>query len=195
MFSEHLARSAATIAALHSLEADVDRAASIIAASLQSGGKILSCGNGGSAAESAHFATELLCRLDGDRPSLAALNLSADGSFLTATANDYQFNEIFARQIDGLGRPGDVLVAITTSGHSPNVLAALSRARSRGLLTIALLGRDGGLAAPLSDVPLIVPSHSTAHIQEAHLVLIHILCARIEQLIFGSSPQKSPHST
>jgi D-sedoheptulose 7-phosphate isomerase len=195
MFQSHLDRSIAALEAVRSMENEVARAAHTMASCLHSGGRILSCGNGGSAAESAHFSTELLCRLDGDRPSLAALNLSADGSFLTATANDYQFNEIFARQIDGLGRPGDVLVAITTSGHSPNVLAALSRARSRGLLTIALLGRDGGLAAPLSDVPLIVPSHSTAHIQEAHLVLIHILCARIEQLIFGSSPQKSTQST
>ena len=181
MFSEHLARSAATIAALHSLEADVDRAASIIAASLQSGGKILSCGNGGSAAESAHFATELLCRLDGDRPSLAALNLSADGSFLTATANDYQFNEIFARQIDGLGRPGDVLVAITTSGHSPNVLAALSRARSRGLLTIALLGRDGGFTKGIATIDLIVPGTLTARIQEGQKVLYHALCEMVEE--------------
>lgn len=192
MFQSHLDRSIAALEAVRSMENEVARAAHTMASCLHSGGRILSCGNGGSAAESAHFSTELLCRLDGDRPPLAALNLTADGSFLTATANDYQFDEVFARQIDGLGRPGDVLMAITTSGNSPNVVRALERARARGLRSVALLGRNGGLAASLADVPLIVPDHATAHIQEAHLVLIHILCAQIESLVFGKSQPAPP---
>jgi D-sedoheptulose 7-phosphate isomerase len=195
MFQSHLDQSIAALHAVRSMENEVHDAARLMAAALHAGGRILTCGNGGSAAESAHFSTELLCRLDGDRPPLAAINLTADGSFLTATANDYQFDEVFARQIDGLGRAGDVLMAITTSGNSPNVLRALERARSRGLRSVALLGRDGGKAAPLADIPLIVPVPTTAHIQEAHLVLIHILCAQIESLVFGfSHPSTQPAS-
>ena len=192
MFTAHLANAVAAIESLRALEAEVERAAAVMAEALCAGGKILTCGNGGSAAESAHFSTELLCRLDGDRPSLAGINLTADGSFLTATGNDYDFDEIFARQVDGLGRAGDVLLGITTSGNSGNVVRALERARARGLRTVALLGRDGGKAAALADVPLIVPSAVTAHIQEAHLVLIHVLCARIEALVFGeAAPAKA----
>ena len=184
MLSSHLDR---TIAALHSirpLESEVKRAVGIMAETLQNGGRIYSCGNGGSAAESAHFATELLCRLEKDRPSLPAMNLSADGSFLTATGNDYGFERIFARQIEGLGRKGDVLVAFSTSGKSPNILEALETARTRGLHTVSLLGRDGGPARALSDVALIVPVQETMHIQEGHQALLHVLCGMLETAMF-----------
>ena len=172
------------ISSLRALEERVTAASSAMAEALASGKKVLCCGNGGSAAESAHLATELLCRLDKDRRALPALNLSGDASFLTATANDYQFKEVFARQVTGLGQEGDVLVAFTTSGNSPNVLRALEAAREKGVRTIALLGRDGGAAAALADIALIVPAAATMHIQEAHQVLLHILCVQIEAVLF-----------
>lgn len=172
------------IASLRGLETSVASASAAMADALSSGKKILCCGNGGSSAESGHLATELLCRLDKDRRALPALNLSGDPSFLTATANDYTFDEVFARQVTGLGQEGDVLVAFTTSGNSTNILRALHVAREKGLLSIALLGRDGGAAAARADIPLIVPAPTTMHIQEAHQVLLHILCVQIEAVLF-----------
>ena len=137
------------------------------------------------AADASHFTTELLCRLKDDRPPLAAIALTADSTFLTATANDYGYDEVFARQIQGLGRPGDLLVGITTSGHSPNVRRALEAAKEGDLHTISLLGKDGGACAGLSDVDLLVPNPSTARIQETHQVIIHTLCLIIEHELFG----------
>jgi D-sedoheptulose 7-phosphate isomerase len=186
MFNAYLDSASACIQTLRDLQPEFRKAVSVLAECLSSGGKILACGNGGSAAESAHFATELLCRFEKDRPSLAALNLTADGSFLTATGNDYEFISIFARQIDGLARKGDVLVVFTTSGNSKNILEALRSARTRGMRTIALLGRDGGAAKELSEIALIVPSQITSHIQEAHQVLLHCLCAEVEVIMFPS---------
>lgn len=183
-FHRLIDQSLQAIAGLRRLEAPVTAAAAAMADALAAGKKILCCGNGGSAAESGHFATELLCRLDRDRRALPALNLSGDPSFLTATANDYTFDEVFARQITGLGQEGDILVAFSTSGNSPNILRALQAARDKGVRSIALLGRDGGAAALLADLPLIVPSSITMHIQEAHQVLLHILCLQIEAELF-----------
>ena len=188
-FHHLIDQSLTAIASLRSLEAAVATASTAMADALAAGKKILCCGNGGSAAESGHLATELLCRLDKDRRALPALNLSGDPAFLTATANDYTFDEIFARQITGLGQQGDVLVAFTTSGNSPNILRALQAARAQGLHTIALLGRDGGAAAALADTPLLVPVQATMHIQEAHQVLLHILCVQIEAVLF---PELNP---
>ena len=188
-FHHLIDQSLTAIASLRSLEAAVATASTAMADALAAGKKILCCGNGGSAAESGHLATELLCRLDKDRRALPALNLSGDPAFLTATANDYTFDEIFARQITGLGQQGDVLVAFTTSGNSPNSLRALQAARAQGLHTIALLGRDGGAAAALADTPLLVPVQATMHIQEAHQVLLHILCVQIEAVLF---PELNP---
>lgn len=186
MINAYIDSSIATLNSLREMQPDIRRAISVLAECLSSGGKILSCGNGGSAAEAAHFATEFLCRFEKDRPSLAALNLTADGSFLTATGNDYEFSSIFSRQIDGLARKGDVLVVFTTSGNSKNILEALRAARTRGMRSIALLGRDGGAAKELAEIALVVPSPTTAHIQEAHQVLLHILCSEVEQAMFPS---------
>lgn len=186
MFKTYLDDATATINSLRSLQKEIEKAIDFLAECLSSGGKILTCGNGGSAAEAAHFATEFLCRFEKDRPSLPALNLTADGSFLTATGNDYQFTQIFARQIDGLARKGDVLVVFTTSGNSPNILEALRSARTRGMRTVALLGRDGGAAKELAEISIVVPSAITSHIQEAHQVCLHIICSAVERILFPS---------
>lgn len=183
-FHDLIDQSLQAITSLRGLEEAVSQASAIMVEALVSGRKILCCGNGGSAAESGHLATELLCRLNKDRRALPALNLSGDASFLTATANDYSFDEVFARQVTGLGQQGDVLVAFTTSGNSPNVLRALTAAREKGVRSIAFLGRDGGKAAALAEVPLTVPVPATMHIQEAHQVLLHILCVQIEAALF-----------
>lgn len=183
-FNHLIEQSLNAITSLRGLEDAVSAASLLMADALASGGKILCCGNGGSAAESGHLATELLCRLEKDRRALPALNLSGDASFMTATANDYTFDEVFARQVTGLGNEGDILVAFTTSGNSKNILRALEAAREAGLRSIALLGRDGGKAAALADIPLIVPVPATMNIQEAHQVLLHILCVQIEEILF-----------
>jgi D-sedoheptulose 7-phosphate isomerase len=139
------------------------------------------CGNGGSAADSQHLAAEFTGRFVRDRRPLAAIALSTDTSALTSIANDYAFEEIFERQVDALGRPGDCLVGISTSGNSGNVLRAFAAARRHGMTTIGLLGRDGGRLAPLSDVRIVVPSITTARIQEAHIFIGHNLCALVER--------------
>ncbi len=148
--------------------------------SLASGGKILLFGNGGSAADAQHLATELVIRYRYNRKALAAIALTTDTSLLTACANDFSFEEIFSRQIEALGRPGDVAIGITTSGNSPNVLTALAVARDMGLVAAGFGGRDGGKMVGLADPLLIVPSNSTARIQEMHILLGHALCDQVE---------------
>jgi D-sedoheptulose 7-phosphate isomerase len=165
-----------TLRGLEKFETSVAAAAELMVNCLGQGGKLLVCGNGGSAADAADFCTEFACRFEKDRRPYPALNLSQGGSLLTATANDYGFDEVFARQIRGFGLTGDVVIAITTSGNSTNVQRALAEAKSTGLKTIALLGRDGGSCAGKADVELIVPGSSTARIQEAHKFLLHVLC-------------------
>jgi D-sedoheptulose 7-phosphate isomerase len=162
------------------LEAKIREAARLIEDALLSGRKVLACGNGGSAADSSHFATEIACRFVGDRRPYPAISLTGDGGLLTATANDYSFEEVFARQVVAFGQPGDVLVALSTSGKSPNVRRALEVARDTGLKSVALLGRDGGSCQDLASITLIVPHEVTARIQEAHKVIIHIICEVIE---------------
>jgi phosphoheptose isomerase len=161
---------------LAALEPQIATAADLIADCLTSGKKVLACGNGGSAADAADFCTELACRFVQDRRPYPAINLSQGGSLLTATGNDYGFDEIFARQVRAFGATGDVLIAISTSGKSENVRRAIRAAQSRKLKTIGLLGRDGGSTAGLADVDLIVRSDSTARIQEAHKFILHVLC-------------------
>lgn len=151
-------------------------------------GKILSCGNGGSAGDAQHFSAELLNRFEKERPGLPALALTTDSSTLTAIANDYDYNEIFSKQVSALGQQGDVLLAISTSGNSANVMTAIKAAQERQMLTVALTGRDGGTIAELlgpGDIEIRVPSERTARIQEVHLVVIHCLCDFIDTQLFG----------
>jgi len=157
----------------------ITAAADVLERALAAGNKILSCGNGGSAADAQHFSSELLNRFQMDRPGLAAIALTTDSSTLTSVANDMGYPVVFARQIDALGRPGDVLLAITTSGNSENILKALDAARSRKVRIILLSGGDGGRAAATlgnGDVHICVPGPSTARIQEVHILVIHCLC-------------------
>jgi D-sedoheptulose 7-phosphate isomerase len=165
-----------TLQSLVDLDAQVAKAADLIEQCLRAGNKLLICGNGGSASDAAHFATELVCRFAKDRPAYPAICLTGDGGLLTAAGNDYGFEEIFARQVAAFGVPGDLLICLTTSGKSKNVLRALEEARSRKLKTIAFLGRDGGSTIGIADVDLFVRSDSTARIQEAHELLLHVLC-------------------
>ena len=179
-FGDHLAEHRALFSRLDALAPDVQHAAHVITEALRSGGKVMFCGNGGSAADSQHLASEFTGRFVNDRRPLAALALSTDSSALTCIANDYAFDQVFERQLRGLGRPGDVLVAISTSGRSPNVQRAAIAARELGIGVVGLLGRDGGTLKGLSDVALVVPSQSTARIQEAHIFIGHTLCAMVE---------------
>jgi phosphoheptose isomerase len=158
------------------LDKAVAQAAEVISHCLTSGHKLLVCGNGGSAADAADFCTEFACRFIHDRRPYPAMNLSQGGSLLTATANDYGFEAVFARQIAAFAQEGDVLIVISTSGKSANIQRALEEGKSRNLKTIALLGRDGGSSKGIADIDLIVKAESTARIQEAHKFLLHVLC-------------------
>jgi D-sedoheptulose 7-phosphate isomerase len=165
---------------------DIAAAAVRLVASFRAGGKLLICGNGGSAADAQHLATEFVSTLtlDHPRPSIPALALTTDTSLLTAVANDFGVEGVFARQIEALGRPEDVLLGISTSGNSPNVLAAAERARAGGLAVIALTGHDGGKLATLADVAIVVPSAVTAHIQESHLAIEQLLALLVERELY-----------
>ena len=169
-----------TLQSLKKIESEIGRAAEMIEQCLRAGNKLLICGNGGSASDAAHFATELVVRFAKDRRAYPAICLTGDGGLLTAAANDYGFDEIFARQVAAFGVEGDVLIVLTTSGKSKNVQRALEEAKSRKLKTIAFLGRDGGLTIGIADVDLLVASDSTARIQEAHKLLLHVLCETVE---------------
>jgi D-sedoheptulose 7-phosphate isomerase len=168
---------------LSELSGTIERAAAIIAGALGRGGKLMLCGNGGSAADSQHIAAELTGRFVKDRRPLAAVALSTDTSALTCIGNDYGFDEIFSRQVLGLGARGDCLLAISTSGASRNVIRAAETARSMGIEVIGLLGRDGGALRSLCDVAIVVSSESTARIQEAHIFIGHTLCALLEEAL------------
>jgi len=164
------------------------RAAELMAERLVQGHKVLACGNGGSAADAQHFAAELVNRFEIERPGLAAIALTTDSSALTSIANDDAFERVFARQVRALGQRGDALLAISTSGNSPNVLAAMVAARERGMSTVALTGRGGGrMAAELGgdDIELRVEAAATARIQEVHILIIHCLCDLVDQILFG----------
>ena len=161
--------------------APVIAAAATIVTAVRGGGKVLVFGNGGSAADAQHMAAELVGRLERERPAIAAVALSTDTSILTAVANDFGFERVFARQIDALGRTGDVALAISTSGDSQNVLAGVAAARERGLKVVALTGRDGGQLGRRADVHVNVPVTDTARAQEVHRTLLHILCELVEQ--------------
>lgn len=186
-FEESLAtKQAAQAAIIPAIEA----AGQLLAQRLQDGGKVLSCGNGGSAGDAQHFSSELLNRFEMERPPLAAVALSTDTSTLTAISNDYAYEDIFAKQVSALGQPKDVLLAISTSGNSANVIRAMDVAHERGMRVVALTGRDGGdmgKAVEADDIEIRVPSDRTARIQEVHLLVIHCLCDLIDQRLFGSN--------
>ena len=169
-----------TLQSLVELDAHVAKAADMIEQCLCAGNKMLVCGNGGSAADAAHFATEFVVRFAKDRCAYPAICLTGDGGLLTAAANDYGFEEIFARQVAAFGVAGDLLICLTTSGKSKNVQRALEEAKARKLKTIAFLGRDGGPTIGVADVDLLVANDSTARIQEAHTLLLHVLCEIME---------------
>jgi D-sedoheptulose 7-phosphate isomerase len=178
------ARLIATMAEDAALCAAVAAAADMVAASLRAGGKLLLCGNGGSAADAQHWAGELVSRFRYDRPGLAAVALTTDTSILTAIGNDYGYDRLFARQVEALGRPGDVLFALSTSGRSPNILAALAAARAGGIRTVGFTGAREGAMAPLCDLLIRVPHAETPRIQEGHEAIGHAICARVEATLF-----------
>jgi phosphoheptose isomerase len=178
--STSLNDSIAAIRTLFDMEAPVAMAADLLRETLLSGRKVLVCGNGGSASDSAHLATERACRFVADRRPYPAICLTGDGALMTAIGNDYSFAELFARQIKAFGTPADLLVALSTSGKSENIRRALVQAKESGLKSITLLGRDGGFCHGLADVELLVPQEVTARIQEAHKVIIHLLCELVE---------------
>ena len=176
-------------AALPLLQEHIAQAADRMLRSLLGGCKILSCGNGGSAGDAQHFSSELLNRFEMERPGLPAIALTTDTSTITAIANDYHYDRIFARQIEALGQNGDILLAISTSGNSKNILRAIEAAHTRGMFVIALTGKNGGAMADLlheNDIELRVPATATARIQETHLLLIHCLCDLIDQQLIGN---------
>jgi len=183
LFLENLNQHRELFAQLDVLAETVSRSASAIAATIRAGGKLLICGNGGSAGDSQHIAAEFTGRFVKDREPIAAMALSTDTSALTCIANDYSFDDVFSRQVRALGKPGDCLLAITTSGNSGNVLTAIAAANKLGITTIGLLGRDGGKAAALCNIAITVPSDVTARIQEAHILIGHTLCGQVEQLL------------
>lgn len=162
----------------------IARAAELFLATLRAGRKILLCGNGGSAADAQHIAAELTGRYLKDRPPLDAEALHGNSSYLTAVANDYSYEEVFSRLLRARGKEGDLLVALSTSGSSPNILRALATARELGMRTLGLSGESGGKMAPLCDLLIRVPSRETPRIQEAHLTIAHILCAIVEEELF-----------
>jgi D-sedoheptulose 7-phosphate isomerase len=175
-----LAETIRTLQSLVEIRPAINEAADLIVGTLRAGGKLLICGNGGSAAEAAHFSTELVGRFDANRKSLPAVALSSDGSLVTCIGNDYGFEQVFARQIAGLAKPGDLVVALTSSGNSPNIVAALKESKRLGVKSVAFLGRTGGKAKGLATCELIIPGSRGASAQESHLFLIHYFCELID---------------
>ena len=190
-FRQHFEASiAAQQATLAQVLPALARAAQGLAEGLRSGAKVLACGNGGSAADAQHFSAELTGRFERERRGLPGIALSVDTSALTAIANDYSFERVFSKQVEALGRPGDWLLAISTSGNSPNVVRAIEAAQAQGLQVIALTGKDGGRMAAMlrdGDVELRAASSVTARVQEVHIVLLHCLCDAIDELLFPAS--------
>jgi D-sedoheptulose 7-phosphate isomerase len=172
--------SVATTRALASLEEQVASASEMILRCLTDGHKLLVCGNGGSASDATHLATEFLCRFKDDRRPFPAISLTANGEFMTAVCNDYHADEIFARQVWGYGEKGDLVVGFSTSGKSRNVLRALEEAKRKGLESVCFLGRDGGFTKGAATLDIIAPGNNTARIQEAHKLLFHVLCETID---------------
>jgi len=180
LLQRNIEDSIATTRALSALEKPLSRAVNLVVRCLTSGHKLLLCGNGGSASDATHLATEFLCRYCEDRRPYPAISLTANGEFMTAVCNDYHPDEIFARQVWGLGQEGDVLIAFTTSGKSRNVLRALQEAKRKKLKSLCFLGRDGGFTKGVATLDLLVPGTSTARIQECQKLLFHVLCEAVD---------------
>ena len=192
--ARHFSRSQQVLEAAAADRALVSVAAEIAAAvtrTFRKGGKLLIAGNGGSAADAQHIAAEFVCRFKMDRNPLAAMALTTDTSVLTAGGNDYGFEQVFARQIAGLGHPGDCFLALSTSGRSPNVLTALKAARERGITTIGLTGENREAMRPTCDLLLSVPSLETDLVQQIHMVVAHAVCGIVERELFGAAPPKA----
>lgn len=181
MFKSELAEHSSVVDRMAAIEKDFDRLAGLVIASLCDNHKLLVFGNGGSAADAQHLATEMTVRFRKTRMALPAIALTTDTSALTATGNDFGFDLVFARQIEALGAAGDVAIGITTSGRSPNVLAAFHAARKKGVFCIALTGESGAHLSEIADVVVVVPSTDTARIQEMHITIVHALCAVLDQ--------------
>jgi D-sedoheptulose 7-phosphate isomerase len=179
-YSESLRDALATFESLRSLEPKIVEAADLVLACFKSGRKLLLCGNGGSAADSSHIATEFTCRFQNDRRPYPAISLVADGGLLTAIGNDYAFQDIFARQVQAYGKAGDVLIGLTTSGMSRNLLSAIEEAKRLGMKTIVFLGKGGGFTKGAADIEILVPATVTARIQEAQKFLLHAICELVE---------------
>ena len=169
------------LSSLTLLQADLEKASAAAGDALLAGNKLMFCGNGGSASDSAHLATEFTCRFKEDRRPYPAMAFTVDAGLMTAIGNDYDFTEVFARQVAAFGQKGDVLVVLTTSGKSRNILSALEEARRRGITTIAFLGKGGGFTKGAADIELVVPGIETARIQEAQQFLLHVLCEIVEE--------------
>ncbi len=180
-YQKSLADARETMDALDGLEQPLVRAAGCVLEALKDGRKLMLCGNGGSSSDAAHIAAEFVCRFLGDRRPYPAMALGVDGGLLTAIGNDYEFTDCFSRQVHAFGQAGDVLIGISTSGKSRNILAALEAARRCGMHTIALLGRDGGFTKGAAEIELVVPGAVTARIQEAQKFLLHVLCEIVEE--------------
>jgi len=177
---QNVAQLRSVLTQVETLDSAVNVAAERLASALKRGNKLLACGNGGSAADASHLTTEFVCRFNHDRRPYPALSLAVHGGDLTAIGNDYDFKDVFARQVEAFGKPGDVLMAFTTSGNSENVRLALVAAKDLQLLTISFLGRDGGSCRGIADIELLVENRNTARIQEAHKLLLHTICEMVE---------------
>ncbi|NJM06922.1 SIS domain-containing protein [Candidatus Gracilibacteria bacterium] len=193
-FQSQLEEAQRVLAAMVPLSAQIDTAVAVVAEAALAGKTIFSCGNGGSATDANHLAQELVGRYRSNRRPLAGISLNADSAALTCIANDFGYEQTFARQLEGLAHEGDVLVVFSTSGSSPNIIAALQTARNQGVKSIALLGKQGGLARDLADHSIVVPSENTARIQEIHTLILHAICEEIEQRVGGRSQESGVRS-
>jgi D-sedoheptulose 7-phosphate isomerase len=182
---QHVEASRATLQSLLEQREIIETIAMQVRDTVLRGNTLFACGNGGSATDAQHLVEELVARYRSNRRALPAVALSADSAVLTCIGNDFGFEQVFARQLEALARPGDLLVCFTTSGNSPNIIAALRMARERGAATIGLLGKDGGAARELADTALVVRSQDTARIQEAHALIMHYICETVEQAVTG----------
>jgi D-sedoheptulose 7-phosphate isomerase len=186
IFNEFQGHLETIVRVIEHLQGDLEIASTMVVDTLKNGGKIILCGNGGSAADAQHIAAELTGRYKSERKGLPGIALTTDTSALTAIGNDYGYDQVFSRQLSGMGQSGDIFFGISTSGNSQNIINAFEVAREKGITTVALVGRDGGKMGEMADIALIVPSDSTPRIQESHILIGHIICDIIEKEVFST---------